>query len=218
MAERIRFYFDPICPWCYQTSKWAKRLERLGEVELRWAAFSLEAQNAGQESAELAELHSRSTPAMRIAVRLRERHGHRAVGDFYSGVGRRFFDEGAALNDAGTLRDALAEARIDRSVADEALADEETMRVVIAEHRDAAERMRVFGVPTLVLDDGEGPAIFGPVVYDVPDDATAVELFRHVLWLTRYENFAELKRERTRMPDLELVRRWRARSEATTRG
>ncbi|MGI8756886.1 MAG: hypothetical protein ACR2MB_13720 [Acidimicrobiales bacterium] len=36
-----------------------------------------------------------------------------------------------------------------------------------------------------------------------------VELWRHVRWLARYENFSELKRDRTLRPDLESVRRTR---------
>nr|MBA2437248.1 hypothetical protein [Acidimicrobiia bacterium] len=61
---------------------------------------------------------------------------------------------------------------------------------------------RSFGVPTIVLDGGEGPAIFGPVVSEVPTDEEAVELWRHVSWLARYENFSELKRDRTLALDL----------------
>ena len=26
MTEHIRFHFDPIRPWCYQTSRWLKHL------------------------------------------------------------------------------------------------------------------------------------------------------------------------------------------------
>ena len=39
---RICFYFEPICPWCHQTSRWARRLEELGVVDIDWALFSLE--------------------------------------------------------------------------------------------------------------------------------------------------------------------------------
>ncbi len=48
------------------------------------------------------------------------------------------------------------------------------------------------------------------MISEVPSDEDAVELFRHVSWLTRYENFSELKRDRTIDPPLETVRRNRA--------
>jgi hypothetical protein len=60
-------------------------------------------------------------------------------------------------------------------------------------------------VPTIVLDGGEGNAIFGPVISTIPDDATAVELWQHTAWLTRHDDFAELKRGRVSLPDLPAI-------------
>jgi hypothetical protein len=42
VTESIHFSFDPRCPWCYQTSRWALRLEALHAVELYWSVFCLE--------------------------------------------------------------------------------------------------------------------------------------------------------------------------------
>jgi hypothetical protein len=62
-------------------------------------------------------------------------------------------------------------------------------------------------VPTIRLDGGRGPAIFGPVISNPPaDGAEAATLWEHVSWLVRYENFSELKRDRTVTPDLARVR------------
>ncbi|MDP8978476.1 MAG: hypothetical protein M3N17_07855 [Actinomycetota bacterium] len=47
------------------------------------------------------------------------------------------------------------------------------------EHRELVERMRSFGVPTIVLDGGAGPATFGPVISRLPDDDGTVALWRH---------------------------------------
>lgn len=84
MAERVRFYFDPICPWCYQTSRWARRVEQLGLIELDWGLFSLELQNAGQEPEELARAHVRSGRGLRTAIAVRDDAGPAAVGAFYA--------------------------------------------------------------------------------------------------------------------------------------
>ena len=51
-------------------------------------------------------------------------------------------------------------------------------------------------MPTLVLDDGEGPGIFGPVINPVPEGEAAGELWDRVVWLTRQPGFFELKRSR----------------------
>jgi protein-disulfide isomerase-like protein with CxxC motif len=218
MTERVRFYFDPICPWCYQTSRWAKRLEALGVIEIEWGLFSLELQNADKEPEELAAAHARSAPVLRTAVAVGDAAGHVAVGAFYGAIGERFHERGEPLEERSTVEAALADARLDPSLCETALADASTIERVAEEHRELCERTRSFGVPTIVLDGGDGPAIFGPVITDVPDDDEAEELWRHVSWLVRHESFAELKRDRLSAPDLESVRRWDREREAVEAG
>jgi protein-disulfide isomerase-like protein with CxxC motif len=204
MAEPVRFYFDPVCPWCYQGSRWARRLAELGEVELSWGFFSLEMQNAGKEPEEMASAHARSGPALRTAVLVRDAGGSVAVGAFYAALGRRVHEQGEDLAADDTVEASLKDAGLEATLRGEASSDLSTLERVGSEHRGLCERTRSFGVPTLVLDGGDGPAIFGPVISQVPDDDEAVELWRHVRWLARYENFSELKRDRTSRPDFEL--------------
>jgi protein-disulfide isomerase-like protein with CxxC motif len=207
MPECVRFFFDPVCPWSYQTSRWARRLEELGVIELRWGLFSLELQNAGKEPEELAAAHARSTRALRTAVAVRRTAGPAAVGNFYRSIGRRVHEAGEPLESPETVEAALADAGLDPALCASANADGSTADQVAAEHRDLCERTRSFGVPTIVLDGGDGAAIFGPVISELPDDDEAVELWAHVSWLARYENFAELKRERMSAPGLASARR-----------
>ena len=84
--DAVRFHFDPICPWCYQTSRWAKRVEQLGEIELDWGLFSLEVVNL-KDGADPRELQARSGPALRTATLIRERMGGAAIGPFYTAPG-----------------------------------------------------------------------------------------------------------------------------------
>lgn len=213
MTERVRFYFDPICPWCYQTSRWARRLEELGVIELDWGLFSLELQNAGKEPEELASAHARSARGLRTAVVVREVGGEAAVGAFYKVLGYRVHEGGEPLDDPATVEGALADAGLDPQLFARAWSEPETADRVAAEHRELCERTRSFGVPTIVLDGGDGPAIFGPVISEVPSDDDAIELWRHTSWLVRHANFAELKRDRLELPALESIRRWREQRE-----
>ena len=43
--EAVTLLFDVRSPWCYQTSRWLRRLAALGEVTLSWGVFSLEVVN-----------------------------------------------------------------------------------------------------------------------------------------------------------------------------
>lgn len=208
VTEHVRFHFDPICPWCYQTSRWIHRLAELGEVEVSWGLFSLEIVNTSKDGAK--DSHPRSAPGLRTALLVGERHGSDAMGAFYAALGRRIHEQGEKITNDATVVGSLADIGLERSVFDDALADERTWDRVRGQHDALVERTRSFGVPTIVLDGGEGPAIFGPVISELPTDEDAVELFRSVVWLTRYENFSELKRDRTIAPDLESVRARRA--------
>ena len=207
MPESVRFYFDPVCPWCYQTSRWIRRLAQLGEADLDWGLFSLEVQNAGNESEDMARSHSRSGIALRTAVLVRGRAGGSGVGELYRALGERLFQRGEPLEDLSTVEAALGDAGLDPQLAGEARDDDSLWEQVMDDHREVVERTQSFGVPTIVLDGGDGPAMFGPVISSVPaSDEEAVELFHHVVWLVRYENFSELKRERSQPPDLEAIR------------
>ena len=208
-VENVKFYFDPACPWCYQTARWAWRLEALGELALDWGVFSLEVVNipAGKDPR---ELDARSGPALRTAIAIRDSQGSRAIGPFYRALGRRIWEQPPPPDDmVPAVRESLGEAGLPAALCDKALADPGTWEAVLQEHRALVERTRSFGVPTIVLDGGTGLAIFGPVISELPGDEDAVALWKHTSWLTRYGNFAELKRTRLGRPDLATVR-WRA--------
>lgn len=206
MTDRIRFFFDPLCPWCYQTSRWVRDLERAGEVEISWGILSLEITNAEGDTSPLAET-ARAARALRTAVALRETEGDAAVGEFYAALGEAVHQRAEDVSDPQVVAHALEAAGAAPALSDKAMADPATWTAVETEHRSLVERTRSFGVPTIVLDDGEGPAIFGPVISNVPSADDAIELWRHVSWLTRYENFSELKRDRTIDPDLASFKR-----------
>lgn len=210
MTQSVRFYFDPRCPWCYQTSRWVRQLQRLGEVEVSWGLFSLDIANSDADPATLRDT-APGALSLRTIAALRDAEGDQAVGRFYEVLGAAIHERGEDGSDRRVIAGALDAMGIPEALIDKALGDEATWDVVVAEHTALVERSRSFGVPTIALDDGEGPAIFGPVISEVPTDADAVELWRSVSWLTRYENFSELKRERTITPDLESSRRYEAR-------
>lgn len=214
--DKVKFHFDPRCPWCYQTSRWMRRLEELGDVELDWGIFSLEVVNleAGKDARELDAV---SGPALRTAILIRDKEGSKAIGRFYAALGKRIWEQAPPMEDQlVAVREALEEAGFDPGLVDQAMEDPSTWDEVLAEHRALVENTRSFGVPTIVLDGGEGPAIFGPVISQLPSDEDGQALWQHVSWLTRYENFSELKRDRTIANDLPAAE-WRRRQREQAR-
>lgn len=206
--EQVKFHFDPRCPWCYQTSRWAKKLEDLGEIKLDWGVFCLEVVNA-KEGTDLQTLDATSGPALRTVVALRNEGHSDLIRAFYTALGKRIWETVPPEEDnLKAVHEALEEIGLDPALCDKALADPSTWDAVLEEHAALVERTRSFGVPTIVLDNGEGPAIFGPVIGELPNDEDAVELWRHVSWLARYGDFSELKRDRVNPPNLPAME-WR---------
>jgi predicted DsbA family dithiol-disulfide isomerase len=203
VTTRAWLYVDPYCPWCFQTARWARRLEQLGVVELSWRFFSLEIQNWGDDQFDIGAC-TRSVPALRVALLVREEEGEDAAGRFYHEVGARMHERDEQLRKLESIEGALADAGLDPTYAVRALEDEGTASRLMAEHQELAKQG--LGVPTIVLDREDGPAMFGPVIPRLPDDAGALELWDHVSWIIRNPNVYELKRARSEYPDLEGLR------------
>jgi 2-hydroxychromene-2-carboxylate isomerase len=211
--EPVTLLFDLRSPWCYQTSRWLRRLAALGEVTLSWGVFSLEVVNLHDDE-DPAAYDAEYGPALRVALALRDSHGPQAAGDFYAAFGTRMWETpapagpGAAdtvladtvladtvrLPDVPELtRQALADIGVDPGYAGKVLADEATWTAVLDEHRRWAAR-RVFGVPTLLIGADEQHVVFGPVLQALPSDEEAVALWRHLRGLAVLGTVFELKR------------------------
>jgi 2-hydroxychromene-2-carboxylate isomerase len=217
--EPVTLVFDVRSPWCYQTSRWLRRLAALGEVTLSWGVFSLEVVNlhAGEDPV---SYDAEYGPALRVALALRDDRGQQAIGDFYAAFGTRMWQTpapagpvpadtasaGPVLADMAQLpdvpeltRQALADIGIDPGYADKVLADEASWTAVLDEHRRWADR-RVFGVPTLLIGDDTGSGdraqhvVFGPVLRTLPSDGDGIALWRHLRGLAVLGTVFELKR------------------------
>ena len=196
MTETVRFHFDPVCPWAWQSSRWMREVEQARDVAVDWRVFSLQLVHEDKEDP-LADRHSKGTAALRTLVLARREHGNGSVGRVYEAIGRRVHDGNEEL-DAEVVRRSLEDVGLDRGLVDQALEDDSTMDDVRAEHEAAVRDVGAFGVPTIVLGSGRG--LFGPVIASAPEREEAGELWDHVRFLIDADGFFELKRERDRKP------------------
>ncbi|MGH2752745.1 MAG: DsbA family protein [Actinomycetota bacterium] len=192
MSNPIRFHFDPVCPWAWETSKWMRAVEKVREVEVEWAFFSLLEQNEPRANA-LRDPEAKGTAALRTLALVRRTEGNDATGALYKALGERAHERGEELT-AVLVRAALADVGLDGNLVERALADGVTVKDILEEHHAVADEAGCFGVPTIVLPTGE--AMFGPVVTVAPTGEAAGELWDRFEWLTREGYFFELKRER----------------------
>jgi 2-hydroxychromene-2-carboxylate isomerase len=197
MATRVRFHFDPLCPWAWQSSKWIREVEKVRDIEVEWRLFSLQLINDKGEDP-LADVHVRGTPALRTMALVRREGGNHAVGRVYEELGKRIHEDPSEDLDQAAVRSSLVDSGLDPSIVDRALDDDSTMEDIRAEHEAAVSEAGAFGVPTIVLATGQG--MFGPVIARAPTGEAAGELWDHVEWMIRQDGFFELKRERDRKP------------------
>jgi hypothetical protein len=207
VTESVEFSFDPRCPWCYQTARWAQRLEELEALDLSWSVFCLELHNFAGECKDFDPIASKSAPALRTSVVVRDSFGQAACGRFYLAIGRRYFLGLEDLSQGTAIRGALEDADLAPDLYDEALSDWSSWDTVVADHDRVEHESGGFGVPFFRLDAGTGPAMFGPVIKEIPSDDEALDLLSHVVWLIRDSNFYELKSGRSEYPDLPYIKK-----------
>jgi 2-hydroxychromene-2-carboxylate isomerase len=194
----LEFYFSPVCPWAWRTALWAREVAAQRPVNIHWKLFSLAVVNQGKESGAAAEGHAFGYKAERLLVAARRRGGNAGVERLYMAIGDALHGRREERSDA-LLTGALAAAGLPAELLAESQSDASVEEELLAEHKQAAEELGAFGVPTLRFPDS-GIAFFGPVVDPVPTGAAAVELWDHVAWSLEQPYLFELKRERKGRP------------------
>ncbi|MHA7181385.1 mycothiol-dependent nitroreductase Rv2466c family protein [Arthrobacter sp. MDB2-24] len=209
----IRFYFDPVCPFAWMTSKWVRMVSEQRDYSVEWRFISLRLLNAAIDydthfPAGYEAGHTAGLRLLRVAARTREEHGPDAVGRLYERLGTRIFDtqkddsDGGHRGTADFLVPVLAEAGLPEHLAD-ALEDSSLDAALQAETDEALSLTgKDVGTPIIHFEPPEGVAFFGPVISRLPDPDQAVELWDHVLGLAQFPGFAELKRSLRERPQL----------------
>jgi 2-hydroxychromene-2-carboxylate isomerase len=203
VPESLTFYFDPMCPYAFQTSLWARDVRRRNDLDITWRFFSLEEVNlvAGKR-------HPWERPwsfgfgQMRVGAMIRRELGNEELDRWYAAVGHAFFFDGVKTHIPEVHAQVIGAAGFDPAFVNRAIADESTLTEVRDEHLDAVARYGAHGVPTLVLESGY--AIYGPVVVPAPTGDDAVALWELVRSMQRFPQLYELRHPKT-MDDLVSV-------------
>ena len=202
MAEQeltpVDFWFDPLCPWAWITSRWMLEVQQVRPVQVRWHVMSLALLNEGKEgmSERYQELMKQAWGPVRVAIAAEQKFGPEVLGPLYTALGTRFHHE-KAPKDRPTIEAALAEAGLPTDLAG-AMDSTEYDAAVRASHAEGIERVGYeVGTPIISMN---GTSIFGPVVTPIPRGEAAGRLWDGVNLVTQTDGFFELKRSRTREP------------------
>lgn len=196
----VDFWFDPLCPWAWMTSRWMLEVEKVRPVTTVFHVMSLAVLNEGRE--DLPEDYKKRVDSafgpVRVAIAVEQHHGPQALREFYTAIGTRAHPGGEEATDPTTISAALADAGLPAELV-EAADDTSLDDAVRASHHEGMDPVgQDVGTPVIRIN---GKSLFGPVLSPAPKGEQAGRLFDGFALVTEYDGFFELKRSRTVGPD-----------------
>ncbi len=195
------FWFDPLCPWAWITSRWILYAAEVRDFDVRWHVMSLAYLNSGRDDLpeEYREFLAQAWGPVRVAVAVEQAHGPDVMGPLYTALGTRFHVQGQD-KDRATVEAALADVGLRIDLADAMDTDTYDEALKRSHHAGMDLVGMEVGTPVVAID---GVAFFGPVVTPAPKGEAAGRLWDGVLAVAGTPGFFELKRTRTEAPSFD---------------
>lgn len=194
------FWFDPICPWAWMTSRWMIEVGTVRPVDVRWHVMSLAVLNEGRDlPPDYRSTMDRAWGPVRVLIAAAKNHGSEYLGPLYTAIGQRLHPGGEKDHDLA-VRAALDEVGLPAELAD-AAGSTQYDAALRASHEEGISLVGTdVGTPVIAVD---GIAFFGPVVTPAPKGEAAGRLWDGTLLVASTPGFFEIKRTRTQPPQFD---------------
>jgi len=194
MTTNADFWFDPLCPFAWITSRWIVEVEQVRDISVTWHVMSLAYLNQDKDIPdEYREMLEPAWGPVRVCIAAEHKHGREVLLPLYTAMGTRIHNGGEDIS-RDLIAAALAEAGLEPELV-EAMDDASLDGAVATSHHEGMDQVgNDVGTPTIAF---EGAAFFGPVLSKIPRGEEAGLLWDGCVAVAKVPYFYELKRSRT---------------------
>ena len=202
MMTTADFWFDPLCPWAWMTSRWMLEVERVREVQVHWNVMSLAVLNEGRDlPPEYVEWMAAAWAPVRVIIAGQLDHGDSVVLPLYTALGTRIHLQQRKDYEM-VIAESLAEVGLPAELAGVGKTTKVDEQLRASHGRGITLLGEEVGTPVISVlgPDGGRVAFFGPVVTPAPKGEAAGRLWDGTLLVASTPGFYEIKRTRTSGP------------------